>query len=122
MTIEVLPQKFTVCKVQELSASMLNEPFCFIGKTDKELSIVCESCKVPGKTLKQEDGWRGFRISETLDFSLVGILSDISTVLSEEHISIFALSTFDTDYILCREDQLHQALSCLKQRGYMVVI
>lgn len=63
MTIEILPQKFTICKVPVLSANMLEEEFCFIGKTDRELSLVCWTDHVPKNTTGREDGWRGIRIA-----------------------------------------------------------
>ena len=83
MTIRVLPQALTVCKVERISEIDLSRPLYFIGKTDEELSLVCETAHAPARTLEREDGWRGFRIEGTLDFSLVGILSKLSGILAE---------------------------------------
>ena len=74
----------------------------FIGSTDAELSLVCETDRVPRRTLAREDGWRALRIVGQLDFSLTGILSRIATILADEKIGIFAVSTYNTDYILFR--------------------
>ena len=120
MNIEVLPQKFTVCQVTLLSADMLETEFCFVGKTDRELSLVCPTEHVPGETSAREDGWRGVRIAGTLEFSLVGILSKISTILASERIGIFAVSTYDTDYIFLKETQLLQGVEALRRHGYCV--
>lgn len=118
MTIEVLPQKFTVCKVQTISQDIRNLPFCFVGKTDQELSLVCPTESAPGDATVREDGWRGFRIAGTLEFSLVGILSKISGILAAEKIGIFAISTYDTDYILVKDDDLPRAVTALERQGY----
>lgn len=120
MTIEILPQKFTICRVPALSANMLEEEFCFIGKTDRELSLVCWTDHVPENTTGREDGWRGIRIAGTLEFTLVGILSKISGILASEQIGIFAVSTYDTDYIFLKENNLSRGTEALRQHGYCV--
>lgn len=120
MTIEILPQEFTVCQVAEISWEQLDAAFCFVGKSDRELSLVCPTSCVPERLLAREDGWRGFRIAGTLEFSLIGILSKISGILAAEKIGIFAVSTFDTDYIFLKASQLRQASGALEQAGYLV--
>ncbi len=121
MKVEILPQCFTVCKTQTLSPELIKAPFCFIGKTDQELSVVCPVAWAPGNTLAREDGWRCVRIAGQLEFSLVGILSRLSGILAEEHIGIFAVSTYDTDYILVKEENLSRAAAALTANGYDVV-
>ena len=74
----------------------------------------------PEQTIAREDGWRGIRIVGKLDFSLVGILSNISGILAKEQIGIFAISTYDTDYILLKGEQLEQAVKALCAHGYTV--
>ena len=120
MRIEVLPQALTVCKVGDIAQIDLSRPLFFIGKTDRELSLVCETRDTPARTLEREDGWRGFRVAGTLDFSLVGILSRLSGILAAEGIGIFAVSTYDTDYILVKRDNLDRALRALAVAGYEV--
>lgn len=95
--------------------------FFFMGKTDKEISLVCRREDIPEHTADREDGWRGFRIRGTLDFSLIGILARISGLLAEADISIFALSTYQTDYILVREGDFEKALALLSEHGYKVL-
>ena len=72
MTIEIMDERFTVCKVESVPQELLDDRFCFVGKTDKELSLVCRTDLVPAQTLAREDGWRGMRVTGTLDFSLIG--------------------------------------------------
>ena len=128
MTIQTLPFELTVCKLPglgegpraSLSEEVLEQPFFFLSQTDEELSLVCETRLVPEKTLAREDGWRAFRIEGILDFSLIGILSSVSSLLAKEEIPVFAVSTYHTDYILLKAENLPRALSCLEKAGYEV--
>ena len=69
-------------------------------------------------TLERDDGWKAFRIEGILDFSLIGILSKLSSILAEEEIGIFAVSTFNTDYILVKKENFEKALQVLADKGY----
>lgn len=95
--------------------------FCFVGKTDEEKSLVCPTARVPSNTTKRDDGWKGFRIEGVLDFSLIGILARIAGVLAEKQIGIFAISTFNTDYILVKKENYERALQSLAEAGYHIV-
>jgi|GEM_PF-668861 len=116
--IEPLKVELTVCKVEDYSKIDISQPFCFTGCTDEENSLVCPTDVVPGNTTDRDDGWRAFRIVGTLDFSLIGILARISKILASNEIGIFAISTYNTDYILIKEDNYEKALSVLKNSGY----
>lgn len=120
MMIQVLPDEFTVCQIADEAQIDLSCPFTFAARTDEELSLVCPTENVPPETLKREDGWRAFRIEGTLDFSLIGILARISGILAEEKIGIFAVSTYNTDYILTRTERFSDALTALRRNGYTV--
>ncbi len=104
MKLKAIEHDFTVCKVRDISQVDFNDEFCFLGKTDEEISLVCRSEKTPLNTVEREDGLRAFRIEGILDFSLVGILSRISAVMAENEIGIFALSTFNMTYELQNEN------------------
>ena len=121
MELKKLPYKLTVCKVTNIAEIDTNKDFYFIGKTDEEISLVCVTEEAPTNTIEREDGWRGFRIQGVLDFSLIGILSKISGILAENRIGIFAISTFNTDYILVKEAAFDRALEVLASEGYTVV-
>ena len=95
--------------------------FYFIAKTDEEISLVCRTEDTPPDTLAREDGWKGFRIQGILDFSLIGILSKLSGILAANQIGIFAVSTYNTDYILVKEENYERALNALAAEGYTVV-
>ena len=117
LQLQILPQALTVCKVEGLGGFALSGLF-FIGSTDNELSLVCETDRTPANTTAREDGWRAMRIVGTLDFSLTGILSKIATVLADASIGIFAVSTYDTDYILVKAENLGPAVEALTRAGY----
>lgn len=120
MELKVLPYSFTVCKVSTNNHIDFNTEFCFVGKTDDEISLVCKTEDAPTDTTERDDGWKGFRIEGVLDFSLIGILSKISSILAENKIGIFAVSTFNTDYIFVKSENFDRALSALKKKGYFV--
>ena len=121
MEIKALSDLFSVCKVEDVAQLDLNKNFCFAAKTDEELSLVCPTKDVPEVTSERDDGWRAFRIQGTLDFSLIGILAKISTILAEHRIGIFAISTFNTDYILVKQENFVKALQSLAEHGYQVL-
>ena len=120
MRLQVIEGKFSVCKVENLRAVNFNVPWLFVGKTDAEISVVCLTADVPHATLAREDGWRALRVAEPMDFGLTGVLAGISTVLAQAGISIFAVSTFDTDYILIKGENLGLAQSALEAGGYTI--
>ena len=120
MKIKVIKDNFSVCKVKDYSQVDLNDEFCFIAKTDEENSLVCITENVPNNVTEREDGWRVFRIQGVLDFSLIGILARISGLLAEHEIGIFVISTFNTDYILTKEENYLKAIKVLDEAGYWI--
>lgn len=120
MQLKKMPYDLTVCKVACLADIDLTAPFFFVGKTDEEISLVCETLAAPQKTVEREDGWKAFRIQGTLDFSLIGILSEISIILAENKIGIFAVSTYNTEYFLVKKENYDKALVALSSAGYTV--
>ena len=121
MELKKLNKNLSVCKVEDYSLVNLESEYNFIGKTDEEKSLVCITDDIPSNITQCDDGWKGFRIQGVLDFSLVGILSKISTILADNDISIFAISTYNTDYVLIKEENYQRALDILKHSGYTVV-
>lgn len=121
MELKKLDHELTVCKVADISDIDMSADFYFIGKTDEEISLVCRTEETPEKTIERDDGWKGFRIQGVLDFSLIGILSKLSGILAEHKIGIFAVSTYNTDYILVKEENFEKALDVLAVEGYEIV-
>ncbi len=121
MEIKKIDYDFSVCKVTDYSQVDIDSEYCFIGKTDEEKSLVCITDYVPDNAVECDNGWKAFRIQGTLDFSLIGILSKISTLLAENKIGIFAISTYNTDYILTKKENFDKAINVLSNAGYQVI-
>lgn len=114
MKLKKLNYDFTICKVRAIADIDLSRDIFFIGKTDEEISLVCRTEDTPLYATKREDGWRGFRIQGTLDFSLTGVLSELSGILAERSIGIFAISTYNTDYVLVKAENYDKAIEALE--------
>lgn len=121
MKLIALPQALSVYQVAALTELDLSQQPLFIGVTDEEISVVSATDKVPADTIEREDDWKAFKIEGVLDFSLVGILAKIAQLLADADISIFAVSTYNTDYILVKTEKQAAASSILTANGYMVV-
>lgn len=120
MELKTFDYELTVCKVSDESMIDLGKDFFFIGKTDEELSLVCKTEDTPAETTARDDGWKCFRIQGVLDFSLIGILSRISGILADHKIGIFAVSTYNTDYILVKSENFSKAVEVLEKEGYTI--
>lgn len=118
MEIKRMDYNFSVCKVADYSLVKLDSEYSFIGKTDEEKSLVCITEDVPSNVTEREDGWMAFRIQGVLDFSMIGILSEISGILAENKIGIFVISTYNTDYVLTKKENYQRALDVLNRAGY----
>lgn len=121
MEIQKIDYDFSVCRAADEFRLPPDAKFCFTGRTDEENSLVCPTELVPEHTLAREDGWKAFRIRGVLDFSLIGILARIASLLAENGISIFAVSTYNTDYVLVKKENYEKALELLSQAGWSVV-
>lgn len=121
MEIKKIDHNFSVCQVEDYSLVNLNLEYSFIGKTDEEKSLVCITDEVPANVIQRDDGWKAFRIQGVLDFSLIGILAKIAAALADNGISIFAVSTYNTDYVLMKRENYQKALDVLKALGYMII-
>ena len=120
MRLKKVPGELTVCRLASAEQIDLARDFFFIGKTDEEISLVCRTENTPEPAAAREDGWRAFRIEGVLDFSLTGILAGLSAVLAENGIGIFAVSTYNTDYILVKKENFARALAALEEAGHEI--
>lgn len=120
MKIKKIHQDFTICQVEDYSLVNLDSAYSFIGKTEEEKSLVCITSDVPANVIQRDDGWKAFCIQGVLDFSLIGILSEIASVLADNNISIFAVSTYNTDYVLIKEENYQRGLDALQALGYEI--
>lgn len=120
LKLKVFDYALTVCKVATVGQLDLDKDFFFVSKTEDEISLVCQTKDVPENTLEREDGWAAFCVKGKLDFSLIGILANISGILADNGISIFAVSTYNTDYVLVKKENLQKAIDALAESGFEI--
>ena len=122
LTLTVLTERLSICRLDagaEIPEWATGASFFSVTRTEDELSIVCPEEDAPGG-VSQERGWRALKLEGPFSLSMVGILSSLAAPLSEAGASIFAISTFDTDYVLVREGQLDLTVDTLRENGYLV--
>ena len=120
LVLSVLFETFTIHKLSpnaSIPEEILKSNYYSVSKTENELTLVCSEV-IEVKSLQSSKGWKCIKVVGPLDFNLTGILAGISDILAKENISIFAISTFDTDYILVRTQDLSSARTTLRQAGY----
>ena len=123
-SFEYLPDRYAVCRLAPdaslpqwaLQNDSGKQQFVSLNWTPNEISVVCRESIVPDH-VESETDWRCMRVAGKLDFSLVGILARITKCLADAHISVFAVSTFDTDYLLVKSSQWPQTLKTLSEAG-----
>lgn len=121
MKLSILDSTLAVCKLDpnnKLPEWATKGSFYSITRTPEELSIVCDSSIVP-EDVVSEKNWKAFKVQGPLDFGLTGILAAIANPLAQAKISIFAVSTFDTDYVLVKMENLARASDILKANGFL---
>ena len=109
---------FQVYSVEDLDLSI--KPL-HIGVTNDEISVIAPTNTVPSITINRNDGWKMFKVEGVLDFSSVGSVSSISSVLAQAKLSIFSVSTYNTDYILVKNNNLDKAIKALNAAGLEVI-
>ena len=122
MKIAVLPGRFAVGRLAAdapIPEWAKGGPFVSITSTADELSIVCLQESMPPDAQAERD-FRAFKVEGPLDFSLTGLLANLSGALAAATISLFAVSTFDTDYILVRDADLERAIAALNAAGHQI--
>jgi len=122
MNLKIMERDYAVCQLPpeaNIPDWALPSSFFSISRTESELSIVCEKNLVPSE-VKCEVGWRIFKVGGTLDFSLTGVLASIASPLAQAKVSIFAISTYDTDYVLVKQESLERATEALRSSGFTI--
>ncbi|WP_048140566.1 ACT domain-containing protein [Methanosarcina horonobensis] len=124
LTLNIFEGRFSILRLEkdfEVPAWVYESSFFSITRTYEELSIVCQESNIPANVpanIRAERDWSCLKVEGLLDFGLTGILAGISRVLAENKVSIFAVSTYDTDYILVKERDLELSVRVLKDKGY----
>ena len=123
MTLTLYPEDFVVCQLsasEPIVPSMLEGRFASVSKTEDELSVVCDERFAPAKA-KLDKGWRAFKLHGPFAFDEIGIVASLAVPLAEAEVGIFVISTFDTDYLLVKTDQLYTVLLVLRDKGHTIL-
>lgn len=122
LTLSILPESLAICRLDKdagIPDWALGARFVSITRTSEELSVVCPQSQVP-EDVTQDAGWRCLKVEGPLDLSGTGVLASLTAPLAQERISIFAVSTYDTDYLLVKQRDLEKAVRVLSQNGYQI--
>ena len=123
LRLSLLIGRMSVCRLDptaEIPDWAITGGFFSVTRTTDELSVVCPEEAVP-EDVRGERGWRVLKLEGPFEFSEVGVLASLTAPLAEASISLFALSTYDTDYVLVKEEQLESAVAALRGRGHEVL-
>ncbi|MCL2409210.1 MAG: ACT domain-containing protein [Oscillospiraceae bacterium] len=116
MVFTSLEAEFSVCKIRDAHGVDFARDFVFLSKTDEEISLVCPSTCVPQDAVAVEVGWKAFRIDGVLDFGLVGVIANITGTLANAGISVFVISTYNTDYVFIKSHDFDKGLALLENK------
>jgi len=122
LNLSLLPDQYAICRLPADSAIPDWADvglFISVTRTADELSITCPQVNVPAK-IQREGGWRILKLEGPFDLALTGILAPIATALAQAQVNIFALSTYDTDYVLVKEAKLAEAVKAIEGLGHTV--
>ena len=122
LNLSILPGVFAICRLDAaapIPSWVTSRDFFSITRTRDELSIVCQQRDVPAGVRCERD-WRALKVEGKLDFALTGILASLAAPLADAGISIFAISTYDTDYLLLKETNLPRAVQVLSVAGLRI--
>ncbi len=121
LKIDILPGRFAICRLDANAdvPQWARGEFVSITRASDELSIVCPEVRVPAQIPSSRD-WRCLKIAGPLDLAMIGVLANLTGVLAEQSISVFAISTFDTDYLLVKEENIDATVASLSAAGHRV--
>jgi hypothetical protein len=122
LTLSVLPHSFAVCRLAPhtpLPDWAIAADFFSITRTTDELSIVCRASQAP-QHIQSERGWRCLKVHGPLDFSMTGAMASLAAPLAGAAISIFVFATYDTDYLMVKEQNLERAIHILSAAGHTI--
>ena len=120
MELQKIDRDFTICQVVGINQVDFAGEFTFLSKTDEEISLVCETDRLPPDVIVSDSGWKALKISGVLDLGLTGVISKITGLLAEAGIGVFVVSTYNTDYILLKAVNFDRGIQALVRNGYVI--
>lgn len=121
MNLQLINREFSICKIKEMDTDLLRNEFVFIGKSDNELSIICETKIIPDNVIQVDHGWSCFRIAEDAAFEKYGMIAFLSKVIASEKTGILVVATYDTDYIFIKENKILDVKRALELNGCIFI-
>jgi uncharacterized protein len=121
--LSILPYKLAICRLDPgapLPEELFQLPFWSVTSTGDEISIILPEENVPAGC-KSEKHWSCLKVPGPLDFGLTGILASLTSPLADAGIPVFALSTFETDYLLVKDSDLEETIIVLRNQGHLIV-
>ena len=122
LRLSLLEERLAVCRLEpraEIPPWATSAPFFCVARTPDELSVVCPEEHVPAG-ITCERGWRALKLQGPFGFESTGVLASVASPLADSEVGILAIATYDTDYVLVKEEQLHPAIAALRERGHEV--
>jgi len=123
LSLSILKETFAICRfspTEKIPDWTLKGSFYSVTHTDDELSVVCPQNLVENAE-KIDKGWKVFKVEGALDFSLVGIMANLSSTLASGGVGVFVISTYDTDYVLVKKENLEKAIELLSKAGHKII-
>lgn len=117
MDLKIINKNFSICKLKHVNSELLKKEFTFLAKTDTEISLICETCYVPDDTISVEHDWACFRIAEDAAFEKYGMIAFLARIIAEEKTGILVVATYDTDYILIKQNKWEDVKNALVKEG-----
>lgn len=117
MILQIIEKDFSIYMVREIPSDIIKNEFTFIGTTDKELSIITETCFVPKDALIVENDWKCFRIAEDASFEKYGMIAFLANIIAAQKTSTLVVGTYDTDYLFIKKEKFEQVIQALKDNG-----
>jgi uncharacterized protein len=121
MNLSTHPERYAICRLNHDAPypEWAKGKFVSLSRTQDELSVVCEQDNVPGD-VKHEGDWRVLQVAGPMDLSIIGVLASLTKPLADAGINLFAISTFDTDYLLVKAENYEAAKGALERAGHEV--
>jgi len=120
MELQRIEYDLSVCKIDDIKQIDFSREFFVLSKTADEISLVCETDHIPPGAMASEHGWKALKVAEVLDFGMIGVIAKISGILAEAEISIFVVSTFNTDYMLMKDKHFDKGVKALMRNGFLI--
>ena len=120
MELQKIACAFSICKIDHIEQVDFTQEFVFLSRTPDEISLVCQTDHMPPGVLAANSGWKVLKVAGVLDFGMIGVVAKISNLLAEAEISIFVVSTYNTDYIFLNMEHFDRGIQILARNGYVI--